>query len=68
MNTLQTTKWDIQAEIFNTHDGPVTEFVAIHRAIELAASRSYSVEDISNVLYEGLKDFKELPSTEFNQR
>jgi len=57
---------EIHSDIFDTNDGPVTEFSAMYKAVQLAASKEYDCEDIANVLYEGLKDFKELPSTEFN--
>jgi len=68
-----TKQLDIYSEIFHTNDGPVTKFVAIHRALELAvnistqsANITEDTADIANVLYEALKDFKELPSNELH--
>jgi len=53
MNTLID---QIKSDIAHLTDGPLTLFVVIHRASELAASGEYSAYDISNALYEVIKD------------
>lgn len=46
----------IKSDIAHLTDGPLTMFVVIHRATELAVTGNYSVHDISNALYEVIKD------------
>ena len=46
----------IKLEISHLTDGPLTMFVVIYRAAELAANGEYSAYDISNALYEVIKD------------
>lgn len=60
---------DIQQILLDRNDGPVTEFVAISRAIELVKQSNTSAEAIANALYESLKviglEDGRLSSTEF---
>ncbi len=57
---------NIISDIIHRTDGPVTQFVAISRAMELAANKTYPAEDIANALNEclGTVDFP-LQSNEY---
>jgi len=46
----------IKSEISHLTDGPLTMFVVIYRAAELAKTGEYSPYDIANALYEVIKD------------
>lgn len=63
-----TEKLEVYHELLSQCDGPVTPFVAISRAIELAYANTYNVEEISNALSDAL-DFLanngDLPTNEF---
>jgi hypothetical protein len=55
-------------EIAHTTDGPVTEFVAICRAMEMAKSGGWSTETLSNALNSVLMNIKQngtIKSTEY---
>src|SRR5690242_6279300 len=59
---------NLKKEIAHQTDGPVTDFVAISRAIELAYNQKAQPSEIANALSEVLEDIKgggTIPSNEF---
>lgn len=56
MNTTE--KLEVYHSLLSQADGPVTKFVAIHRAVECAYARTFDIEEISNALSDAL-DFLE---------
>lgn len=66
MKTLQD---EILHEITHQCDGPVTEFVAIYRAINLAKITNWDTQDIADALDTALTDLRgngSLASNEFS--
>lgn len=70
MKTTYTTESVVLAEqeINHTTDGPVTEFVAISRAIELAETKMFPASDLANALSNVLDQIRSngvIQSTEY---
>jgi hypothetical protein len=58
---------EITEEIAHTTDGPVTEFVAISRALNLKEITTYGADDIAEALHnvlQGIKEHGDIPSSE----
>ena len=66
LQLIKMTHEQLKNEILSPTDGPVTKFVVISRSFELFANGLSSHDDISNVLFDILEDFNEIPSNEFN--
>lgn len=67
---MTTTEIIIFNTITNGADGPVNKSTAVHRALELAAEKIYSHQEISDILLGVLDDIDEngdFPSNEFNR-
>lgn len=59
---------EIRHELTYQGDGPVSEFGAIQRALNLKEVTKYSTDDIANVLWEVMAQIREhgdIPSNEY---
>jgi uncharacterized protein (DUF952 family) len=64
---MRTIKEEIRDEITYQCDGPVSEFGAMYRALNLKEVTKYSTQDIADVLWEVIADIREngpIPSNE----
>jgi predicted transcriptional regulator len=69
INSQRPTIDEMVADILDRNDGPVTEFVAIYRAMDLAKQSYTTAGDVANALCEALtiiRDSGTIPSGEFN--
>jgi hypothetical protein len=60
---------EIKDYLLTATDGPVTKFVVMYRALELAATKTCDTYEIANVLDDCLDDltkFGDIPSNEFS--